>query len=341
MSEVVDPELIRLLACPRDGAPLTAGDTALVCEHGHRYPVVQGIPVFLVPDERQTIGLAAESLTYAETGTGAPLFVKSVGVSDAERAGVERDWRSEAPVDAVIAYLIGATSGLAYRRLIGRLPQYPIPNIPIPEGNGGHLLDIGCSWSRWSVSAARKGWSTVGLDPSLGALAAAKRAFGGANRGMKFVCGDARHLPFRDASFAGAFSYSVIQHFAETDAEMAVAEIGRVLAPGGFAKVQMAHRGGLRSRQVMRRKTYESEGPFRVRYWSLPALQEVFSRHVGPARVIAEAFGGLGLLPEDRHAVDGRAKALIFASTLLKRLSRYVPPLIRVADSVYVEAVKA
>ena len=39
----------------------------------------------------------------------------------------------------------------------------------------GPLLDIGCSWGRWSLAAARKGYSVVGIDPSLGAVMAARR----------------------------------------------------------------------------------------------------------------------------------------------------------------------
>jgi cyclopropane fatty-acyl-phospholipid synthase-like methyltransferase len=44
-------------------------------------------------------------------------------------------------------------------------------------GAGKLLLDIGCSWGRWSISAARNGWCVVGIDPSLGAIMAARRAF--------------------------------------------------------------------------------------------------------------------------------------------------------------------
>ena len=40
---------------------------------------------------------------------------------------------------------------------------------------GSRLLDLGSSWGRWSIAAARKGYSVVGLDPSLGAVLAARR----------------------------------------------------------------------------------------------------------------------------------------------------------------------
>ena len=336
----LDARLLGLLACPRDRSPLRIADGGLCCAHGHRYPVVDGIPVFLLPEAEQTIGVASASLRAAQDGHGAPLYLDTIGVSDEERRGIARDWRPDATIDAAISYLIGATAGHGYSGRIGRLERYPIPEIPIRRGRGGFLLDVGCNWGRWSVAAARKGWVPVGIDPSLGALAASRRAFGRNEPPMHLVCGDARHLPFKANAFDGAFSYSVLQHFSEADADIALGEIGRVLMSGGFAKIQMAHAGGLRSRQIMRRKTYASSGAFRVRYWPLDALREVFTRRIGPTRLAAEGFGGLGLLAGDWSVVSAKAKLLIAVSGILKSLARVVPALIRIADSVYVEAVK-
>jgi len=73
--------------------------------------------------------------------------------------------------------IIGATSGSSYKHLIGnpKLSEYPIPEISLPSASGALLLDLGCNWGRWSISAARNGYSVVGLDPSLGAVLAARR----------------------------------------------------------------------------------------------------------------------------------------------------------------------
>jgi SAM-dependent methyltransferase/uncharacterized protein YbaR (Trm112 family) len=332
--------ILDLLTCPRDRAPLRTDNGALCCVNGHRYPVVDGVPVFLLEEKEQTIGIASVSLHAAQSGAGAPLYVETLGLAEHEKRGVERDWRPDSKVDPAISYLIGATSGRGYLNLVGKLQSYPIPNIPIANGNGRLLLDVGSSWGRWSVSAARKGWRVVGIDPSLGALLAARRAFSRTNPDVAWVCGDARFLPFRAGTFGCAFSYSVIQHFSEADAERAIAEIAEVLDRGGFAKVQMAHRGGLRSTYSRTRPNYSGNGRFRVRYWSLAALREMFEKHIGPARVYAEAFGGLGLLSEDRNHVSTSAKLLITISALLKRLSDVCPSLIRHADSVYVMAAK-
>ena len=340
-SENIDIRLLRLLECPRDHSELRIESGHVCCAQGHRYPIVSGVPVFLLAEREQTIGIATASLKAAESAIGSPLYVDTLGLSEEEKRGIERDWIARSKIDAAISHLIGATSGWGYANLIGKLESYPIPEIPVGNGKGELLLDVGSNWGRWSVSAARKGWRVVGIDPSLGAILAAQRAFSGMGLDIAFVCGDARFLPFKTDLFRCTFSYSVIQHFSETDAELAIAELGRVLRRGGLAKIQMAHEGGLRSTYWRTRRDYLDSGPFRVRYWSLASMRDVFETKIGPSTLVAEAFGGLGLLAEDRNYVSTKAKVLIAISMALKKLSIFVRPLIRLADSVYVMSTKA
>jgi len=331
-----EDNLLSLLECPRDHSDLRFKNNHLCCAQGHEYPIVCGIPVFLLAEKQQTIGIAVASLKAAEHAIGSPLYVDTLGVSEEEKRGIERNWAAGGKIDPVISHLIGATAGLGYIDLVGRLESYPIPEIPVGIGNGELLLDVGSSWGRWSVSAARKGWRVVGIDPSLGAILAAQRAFSAMRLDMAFVCGDARFLPFKGDLFRCAFSYSVIQHFSETDAELAIAELGRILHRGGIAKIQMAHKGGLRSTYTRTRSHYVDDGPFRVRYWSLASMRDVFERKIGPCTCVAEAFGGLGLLDEDRNYVSAKARLLITISVWLKKLSAFVRPLVNFADSVYI-----
>jgi SAM-dependent methyltransferase/uncharacterized protein YbaR (Trm112 family) len=339
-TEKIDSRVLSLLECPRDHLELRAENSHLCCARGHMYPVVGGVPVLLLAEKEQTIELAAASLKAAENEVGSPLYVDTLGLSEEEKRGIERDWIARGKIDPAIAYLLGATSGLGYENLIGRLESYPIPDIPVGNGNGELLLDVGSNWGRWSVSAARKGWRVVGIDPSLGAILAAQRAFSGMKLDIAFVCGDARFLPFKAESFHCTFSYSVLQHFSEIDAELAITELGRVLRRGGFAKIQMAHKGGLRSTYHRTRRGYVDSGPFRVRYWSLPSMRNVFEKRIGPSTLTAEAFGGLGLLAEERKLVSIKAKVLITISMLLKKASIFVHPLRNFADSVYVVSTK-
>ena len=333
----MDPALLNILQCPRDHSDLHVAERHLCCALGHRYPLIEGVPIFLLAEKEQTIGIASASLEAAQSGIGGPLYINTLGLSEDEKRGIERDWLvAGSDVDPTISYLVGATSGIGYVSLIGRLTGYPIPNIPLDDGAGELLLDVGSSWGRWSVSAARKGWRVVGIEPSLGAIMAARRAFSGKESEIFFVCGDARFLPFKADVFRCVFSYSVFQHFSQIDAKRAVAEIGRVLRPDGFSKIQMAHKGGIRSRYVRMCLNDTNIGTFRVRYWSLASIRRVFERNIGPSSLIAEAFGGLGLLSEDRNYVSIKAKLLIGISEFMKKLSYLFPLVIWLADSIYV-----
>ena len=338
----LSPELLAILACPRHHCGLVCKGARLVCEEGCEFPVVEGIPVMLLAEQTATIGVMSASLQAAASGTGAPLYLATIGLDDHERVRVQSQWDAnpDAPIDPAISNLVGATSGDGYLALRGGMTEYPIPNIPLPEGSGAWLMDLGCNWGRWTVSAERRGWRAVGLDPSLGALLASRRALGKTSPNAHRVCGDARFPPFRDGVFAQVFSYSVIQHFSEDDAQTTLLAVGRVLRSGGQAKIQMAHLGGLRSTWHRTRPGYAKSGMFWVRYWSLQQLRERFTAAIGPTALRAEAYGGLGILGEDYRFVNAKGRVLILASALMKALARVFPPLIGLADSVYVTATK-
>ena len=243
---VIDPWFLDHLVCPRDRQPLALDADSLRCGNNHRYPIVDGVPVMLLDDVRQTFKAAGSSLSRA-AGDGvderAPeLYLESIEISDEEKRGVLALAATRPSIDPVVAYLVAATNGLLYRHLIGQLTSYPIPDITVPPGDGRTLLDIGCSWGRWTLAAASRGYRAVGIDPSLGAVMAARRVSAQLGIPARFVVGDARYLPFADHAFDSVYSYSVIQHFSREDAARAVEEIGRVLESGGTARVQMPTR---------------------------------------------------------------------------------------------------
>jgi Methyltransferase domain len=156
------------------------------------------------------------------------------------------------------------------------------------------------------------------------------------NLNVHFVCGDARFMPFKQNSFDAAYSYGVLQHFAESDAETALVGIHRVLKANGMSKIQMAHRGGLRATYHRMQPGYKATGSMRVRYWSLANLRRTFNEKIGPTTIHVEAFGGLGLLYDDRDLVSPKARVLIYLSEILKRIAGIFPPMQYLADSVFV-----
>ena len=107
---------------------------------------------------------------------------------------------------------------------------------------GERLLDIGCGAGRHSLEAVRRGASVVAVDLSQTDLRVAARTvedYGAVEvpdpGSFVGVRGDARRLPFADASFDRVIASEVLEHI--PDDHRAVAELVRVLRPGGTLAV--------------------------------------------------------------------------------------------------------
>ena len=152
----------------------------------------------------------------------------------------------------------------------------------------------------------------------------------------RYVCGDARYLPFRDESFDAVFSYSVLQHLSETDVELALQDVARVLRPGGVSLIQMPNKIGMRCLYHQTRRGFRAPREFEVRYWSMDSLYETFGRLLGESTVYVDCFFGLGLQKADLDLMPMSHRALIRLSEMLKGWSKGLSALVRVADSVFV-----
>jgi SAM-dependent methyltransferase len=300
----------------------------------------------LLDDVTQTIGVAGASLQRAKHAIDlhdefADLHLESLGISEEEKQGIVNLAHEEhTSVDPVVAFLIGATSGYMYKHLIGNLDSYPIPHLRLVSGNSRTFLDIGCNWGRWCIAAAQKGFSVVGIDPSLGAIMAARRVSAALNLPIKYLVGDARYLPFRTNSFDNVFSYSVLQHLSREDASLAVSQVGRVLKVHGKTLIQMPTRFGPRCIYHQARRGFREAQGFEVRYWSIPALARLFSASIGRAQISVDCYFAIGLQASDWHLMPTKLKGVLLCSEMLRKLSVFAPVLKYVADSVYVTAVK-
>ena len=134
----MDQWLVENLRCPRHQVELSLEGAALSCADGCRYPVLDGVPILLLPDARQTMGLAGASLASSrQVNEDGGLYLESLGISDEEKRGiVDLVERGVTAIDPVVSYMVGATNGIAYKSLVGNLSDYPIPRLPLPDAKG-------------------------------------------------------------------------------------------------------------------------------------------------------------------------------------------------------------
>lgn len=331
------------LACPVDRGALTADGSTLWCAEGHRYPVVEGVPVLLRDDVPETLWVHQRSLAAAwEHVQGKRTderFLQTLGIADGPREALRAALSEPSAVDPVVSHMLVATNGRLYRPLLGRIERYPIPEMPLAR-TPGRLLDIGCGWGRWSLAAATAGSDVVGVDPSLGAVLTARRVAAHLGLRATFLVADGRSLPFPDEAFASVFSYSVLQHFAAESVDGTLEEVRRVLQRGGRSCIQMANAYGLRSLLVQVSRRFRTPERFEVRYWSPGALVRWFERLIGPTRIVPDGFFGLGVRPSDRDLLPPTYRAIVGASGLLCGLAAHVPLLARGADSLFLHSVR-
>jgi len=202
--DFASPLLLSVLRCPTCATELSPAEGALACEADHRFEVVDGIPLLL--DE--------------ETLAADPQYGQQRAYFDAEFAGYERyeleRWR------------IGYLDRLRSANTLG--------------GAGRPLVDVGVGGSGYTViEAAREGRPGIGCDLSLEGLRAARRhaeTEGVADRTL-FVCCSAEKLPLASGAFDVALAIAVLEHVPDDGA--ALAELARVLAPGGRGWITVPH----------------------------------------------------------------------------------------------------
>ncbi len=123
----------------------------------------------------------------------------------------------------IIRYMMNPVR-LAYviRRLVERAYDY----------RGRRVLDIGCGGGFLTEEVARFGFDTTGVDPSAPSLVTARSHARAMNLHIDYQEGVGEALLFPDNHFHIVFCLDVLEHV--SDFRKIVAEVSRVLVPGGF-----------------------------------------------------------------------------------------------------------
>jgi 2-polyprenyl-6-hydroxyphenyl methylase / 3-demethylubiquinone-9 3-methyltransferase len=174
-----------------------------------------------------------------------------------------------------------------------------------PQGRS--LLDVGCGGGILAEDFARLGCQVTGVDPSAPSLDAARQHAEQAGLRITYRQSGGEALPFGDATFDIVCCCDVLEHVDDVDA--VIAEIARVLRPGGvffYDTINRTVRSRLIAIKVLQEWEWSSFMPPGLHDWSMfikpEELEAILERKgLRPQQVV-------GIVPE-RHPL-GLLKAL-------------------------------
>jgi SAM-dependent methyltransferase len=109
---------------------------------------------------------------------------------------------------------------------------------------GQQLLEIGAGLGTDLLQFARAGANVTAIDLTPRSIELLKLRFQAEHLPVDARVGDAEHLPFADRTFDAVYSFGVLHHTPSID--RAIAEIHRVLRPGGRIIIMLYHQDSLR-----------------------------------------------------------------------------------------------
>jgi SAM-dependent methyltransferase len=173
------------------------------------------------------------------------------------------------------------TTADPYDRSIGRWARELAPRFValsgVPALSSGPVLDVGCGTGALTAWLAQRFGATgvTGIDPSEPFADACRAHVPGADVRI----GVAEALPFRDRTFAAALAQLVLAFL--RDAPRAVAEMRRVVRPGGIVATCMFAQGGFAPNRAVleaaRRIDPTSPGDRGTGYRTTDALRELWT----------------------------------------------------------------
>ena len=126
---------------------------------------------------------------------------------------------------------------------------------------GARVLDIGCGTGTLvtMLKLQHPNVEVVGLDPDPKALDRARHKAAHAGATVDFVCGFADSIPSADASFDRVLSSFMLHHLTLDEKRAALADVARVLKPGGTLHIVDFVSAHERSRGVIARMLHADD----------------------------------------------------------------------------------
>ena len=158
---------------------------------------------------------------------------------------------------------LGGVSEAELRAAVRRMAEV----LGVPPGGG--LVDVGCGGGAVLYAMRPRPARVVGVDPSAPSLALARAALPDA----LFLPGEADALPVPDGDFDGALSCGVMAYFPDLAyTRRALAEMVRVLRPGGRGLIVDLMDAGLRDEREALRRAVRAPGEGDRPHAGLPLL---------------------------------------------------------------------
>jgi ubiquinone/menaquinone biosynthesis C-methylase UbiE len=158
---------------------------------------------------------------------------------EAIRNKIKDFWEQGAPM----AFIGESMSYEEKRKFRYSLQDYMHEVFKFENFAGKKVLEIGCGSGIDTAEFARNGALVTGTDFTERSVRSTKELLEEANLPATVRQADATNLPFDDNTFDCVYSFGVLHHI--PDVEKALAEIKRVLKPGGQVMVMLYHRDSL------------------------------------------------------------------------------------------------
>jgi len=172
---------------------------------------------------------------------------------------------------------------------------------------GQRILEIGVGAGTDFVQWVRGGARAVGVDLTNAGVGLTRERLNLEGRRAPLTVSDAEMLPFRSASFDGVYSYGVLHHSPDTEA--AIAEVHRVVRPGGWVRIMIYHHPSIsawllaaRYRRSPRKALAYLESPGTKAYSVAETRRLFVAFHDVTCRVVLGSGDLMLMRPSSKHA---------------------------------------